>query len=106
MMYMPDALDACVQLMEADPSRLIHRNSFNIAAMSFEPTQIYEAIRRQIPDFRMHFEVNPLKQSIADSWPDSLDDTAARVEWDWKPKFDLDSMTTDMIKNLTPKLIG
>ena len=106
MMYMPDALDACVQLMEADPSRLIHRNSFNIAAMSFEPTQIYEAIRRQLPDFRMHFEVDPLKQSIADSWPDSLDDTAARVEWDWKPKFDLDSMTTDMIKNLTPKLIG
>ncbi|MBF1069370.1 MAG: NAD-dependent epimerase/dehydratase family protein, partial [Prevotellaceae bacterium] len=68
MMYMPDALNACLQLMEADPARLIHRNSFNIAAMSFEPTQIFEAIRRQLPDFKMRFEVDPLKQSIADSW--------------------------------------
>ena len=104
MMYMPDALNACVQLMEADPARLIHRNSFNIAAMSFEPTQIFEAIRRQLPDFKMRFEVDPLRQSIADSWPNSLDDTAARQEWDWKPAFDLDAMTTDMIKNLTPRL--
>ena len=106
MMYMPDALNACVQLMEADPARLIHRNSFNIAAMSFEPTQIFEAIRRQLPDFKMRFEVDPLRQSIADSWPNSLDDTAARQEWDWKPAFDLDAMTTDMIKNLTPRLKG
>ena len=104
MMYMPDALNACVQLMEADPTRLVHRNSFNIAAMSFEPTQIFEAIRRQLPDFKMRFEVDPLRQSIADSWPNSLDDTAARQEWDWKPAFDLDAMTTDMIKNLTPRL--
>ncbi len=106
MMYMPDALNACLQLMEADPARLIHRNSFNIAAMSFEPTQIFEAIRRQLPDFKMRFEVDPLKQSIADSWPNSLDDTAARLEWDWKPAFDLDAMTADMIKNLTPMLKG
>jgi len=106
MMYMPDALNACLQLMEADPARLIHRNSFNIAAMSFEPTQIFEAIRRQLPDFKMRFEVDPLKQSIADSWPNSLDDTAARQEWDWKPAFDLDAMTADMIKNLTPMLKG
>lgn len=106
MMYMPDALNACVQLMEADPARLVHRNSFNIAAMSFEPTQIFEAIRRQLPDFKMRFEVDPLRQSIADSWPNSLDDTAARQEWDWKPAFDLDAMTTDMIKNLTPRLKG
>ena len=104
MMYMPDALNACVQLMEADPTRLVHRNSFNIAAMSFEPTQIFEAIRRQLPDFKIRFEVDPLRQSIADSWPNSLDDTAARQEWDWKPAFDLDAMTTDMIKNLTPRL--
>ena len=106
MMYMPDALNACLQLMEADPARLVHRNSFNIAAMSFEPTQIFEAIRRQLPDFKMRFEVDPLKQSIADSWPNSLDDTAARQEWDWKPAFDLDAMTADMIKNLTPMLKG
>lgn len=106
MMYMPDALNACLQLMEADPARLVHRNSFNIAAMSFEPTQIFEAIRRQLPDFKMRFEVDPLRQSIADSWPNSLDDTAARQEWDWKPAFDLDAMTTDMIKNLTPRLKG
>ena len=106
MMYMPDALNACVQLMEADPARLIHRNSFNIAAMSFEPTQIFDSIRRQLPDFKMRFEVDPLKQSIADSWPNSLDDTAARLEWDWKPAFDLDAMTADMLKNLTPMLKG
>ena len=106
MMYMPDALNACVQLMEADPARLIHRNSFNIAAMSFEPTQIFDSIRRQLPDFKMRFEVDPLKQSIADSWPNSLDDTAARLEWDWKPAFDLDAMTADMLKNLTPILKG
>lgn len=104
MMYMPDALGACVQLMEADPTRLVHRNGFNIAAMSFEPEQILAAIKKRMPEFKMHYEVDPLKQGIANSWPNSLDDSAARAEWDWKPTFDLESMTDDMLLRLKEKL--
>lgn len=106
MMYMPDALDAMVQLMEADPARLVHRNSFNIAAMSFDPEEIYAAIKQQRPDFTMSYQVDALKQSIANSWPNSLDDTAAREEWGWCPKYDLTSMTTDMLEKLSKKLLG
>lgn len=106
MMYMPDALRAAVEIMEADPSRLVHRNSFNIASMSFDPEIIYNKIKEYIPDFRMEYELDPLRQSIADSWPDSLDDTCARTEWDWMPEFDLDAMSQDMIKNLRVKLLG
>lgn len=106
MMYMPDALRAAVEIMEADPSRLVHRNSFNIASMSFDPEIIYNKIKEYIPDFRMEYELDPLRQSIADSWPDSLDDSCARTEWDWKPEFDLDAMSKDMIKNLRVKLLG
>ena len=90
--------------MEADPSRLVHRNGFNIASMSFDPEEIFNVIKRHKPDFEMEYNVDPLKQSIADSWPDSLDDTCAREEWDWKPQFDLESMTVDMLKNLELKL--
>jgi len=104
MMYMPDALRAAISLMEADPSRLVHRNSFNIAAMSFAPETIYEAIRRYRPDFEMVYDVDPLKQSIADSWPDCLDDSCAREEWDWAPQYDLDAMTRDMLEKLAKKL--
>ena len=96
MMYMPDALNGSIKLMEADPSRLIHRNAFNIASMSFAPETIYEAIRREVPGFEMEYQPDPLKQSIADSWPDSMDDSCARREWDWKPEYDLESMTRDM----------
>lgn len=106
MMYMPDALRAAVEIMEADPSRLVHRNSFNIASMSFDPEIIYNKIKEYIPDFRMEYELDPLRQSIADSWPDSLDDTCARTEWDWMPEYDLDAMSQDMIKNLRVKLLG
>lgn len=104
MMYMPDALNAAISLMEADPSRLIHRNAFNIASMSFAPENIYEAIRKEIPSFEMEYVPDPLKQSIADSWPDSMDDSCARAEWDWKPEYDLESMTRDMISKLKIKL--
>lgn len=104
MMYMPDALNAAISLMEADPSRLIHRNAFNIASMSFAPENIYEAIRKEIPSFEMVYAPDPLKQSIADSWPDSMDDSCARAEWDWKPEYDLESMTRDMISKLKVKL--
>ena len=105
MMYMPDALRAAVEIMEADPSRLRHRNSFNIASMSFDPEIIYNKIREYEPDFKMVYELDPLRQHIADSWPDSLDDSCAREEWDWKPEFDLDSMTKDMLVNLRKKLL-
>ena len=106
MMYMPDALRAAVEIMEADPSRLVHRNSFNIASMSFDPEIIYNKIKEYIPDFRMEYELDPLRQSIADSWPDSLDDSCARTGWDWMPEYDLDAMSQDMIKNLRVKLLG
>ena len=101
MMYMPDALRAAIELMEVDPSKLIHRNSFNIASMSFEPDIIYNAIKKRLPDFTMEYKVDPLRQAIADSWPNSLDDTCARVEWGWKPEYDLDTMTDDMLQVLT-----
>lgn len=104
MMYMPDALRAAVEIMEADPSRLKHRNSFNIASMSFDPEEIYAKIKEYVPDFKMEYDLDPLRQGIADSWPDSLDDTCAREEWDWKPEYDLDAMTQDMLKNLRIKL--
>ncbi len=104
MMYMPDALHAAMMLMEADPSRLKHRNSFNIASMSFEPEQIFAKIREYIPSLQVRYEVDPVRQAIATSWPDSMDDSCARAEWDWKPTFDMDSMTVDMIKNLRIKL--
>ncbi len=103
MMYMPDALRAAIEIMEADPQRLIHRNSFNIASMSFDPEIIYNKIKEYIPDFRMEYELDPLRQQICDSWPNSLDDTCAREEWDWKPEYDLDAMTVDMIKHLRRK---
>jgi len=103
MMYMPDALRAAIEIMEADPSRLVHRNSFNVASMSFDPEIICNKIKEYIPDFKMTYELDSLRQSIADSWPDSLDDSCARNEWDWKPEFDLDAMSVDMIKNLKIK---
>ena len=104
MMYMPDALNAAIELMEADPSKLVHRNSFNIASMSFAPEDIYLSIRKHLPAFEMVYQVDPLKQSIADSWPDCMDDSCARQEWGWKPKYDLESMTTDMLQKLSERL--
>lgn len=100
MMYMPDALRAAVEIMEAEPSKLVHRNSFNIASMSFEPNTIYQNIRKYLPEFEMQYQVDPLRQAIAESWPNSLDDTCAREEWGWKPEYDLDAMTQDMLAKL------
>ncbi len=105
MMYMPDALRAAIEIMEANPDKLVHRNSFNIASMSFDPEIIYNKIKEYRPEFKMTYELDPLRQSIADSWPDSLDDTCAREEWGWKPEYDLDSMTRDMLVNLEKKLL-
>ena len=100
MMYMPDALRAAIEIMEADPTKLVHRNSFNIASMSFEPDTIYHQIRKYLPDFEMEYQVDPLRQAIAESWPNSLDDSCAREEWGWKPEYDLDAMTKDMLAKL------
>lgn len=104
MMYMPDALNAAISLMEADPTRLVHHNGFNVTAMSFDPEGIFEAIKKYKPNFEMVYDVDPLKQSIAQSWPDSMDDSCARAEWDWKPQYDLDAMTRDMLEKLAQKL--
>lgn len=105
MMYMPDALKAAVDIMNADPDKLVHRNAFNIASMSFDPEILRKAIEKEVPDFRMRYEVDPVRQGIADSWPDKMDDSCAREEWGWKPAFDLESMTRDMLSHLREKLV-
>lgn len=104
MMYMPDALNAIVQLMEADPSKLIHRNAFNVTAMGFDPEGLAASIKKFIPEFELDYDVDPVRQAIANTWPNSLDDTAAREEWGWSPKYDLDSMSKDMLEQLKIKL--
>ncbi len=103
MMYMPDALDACVRLMEADPSKLVHRNSFNIASMSFTPEIICAEIRKHLPGFEMDYKVDPIKENIARSWPDSMDDSCAREEWGWSPTWNLETMTVDMLEKVRAK---
>jgi len=90
--------------MNADPAKFIHRNSFNIASMSFEPEQLFAAIRKYIPSLKVRYEVDPVRQAIADSWPNKMDDTCARREWDWAPSYDLDAMVRDMIENLRKRL--
>lgn len=104
MMYMPDALNAITQLLEADSSKLIHRNAFNVTAMSFEPEEIAASIKKIIPEFEIDYDVDQARQAIANSWPNSLDDSAAREEWNWNPKYDLDAMTKDMLEKLKIKL--
>ncbi|HUV36733.1 MAG TPA: L-threonine 3-dehydrogenase [Patescibacteria group bacterium] len=105
MMYMPDAIKACIDLMEADPAALKHRNAFNVTAMSFDPEIITAEIKKHIPEFSMDYDVDPVRQSIAESWPNVMDDSCAREEWGWEPAYDLPTMTKDMIETLTPKLI-
>ena len=105
MMYMPDALHAAISLMEADPTRLIHRNGFNVAAMSFDPDMIYHSIKKHLPSFEMVYDIDPLKQAIAESWPDMMDDSCARREWDWRNKYNLPAMTKDMLEKLSARLL-
>ena len=102
MMYMPDCLKATIDLMEADSSKIKRRTSYNVAGMSFSAGQLTAEIRKHIPDFRCAYKPD-FRQKIADSWPMSLDDTAARKEWGWKPKYDLPSMTRDMIEKLSKR---
>lgn len=104
MMYMPDAIKAGIDLMEADSSKLKHRNAFNVTAMSFDPEIIAEAIRKYIPEFTMDYDVDPVKKAIAETWPNSMNDSAAREEWGWEPEYNLEAMTKDMIEVLSKKL--
>ena len=104
MMYMPDAIQALIQVAEADGERLHHHADFNVNAMSFTPADLANAIQARLPEFRIDYRIDPLRQAIADSWPNSLDDSAARSEWGWQPNFDLDAMVDDMLENLTGKL--
>ena len=104
MMYMPDAITAMIQLMEADPERLVHRNAFNITGMNCTPDELAGEIRRHIADFKITYEVDPVRQAIADSWPNSMDDSAAREEWDWAPQYDMSAMTVEMLTRLRERL--
>ncbi|MBI4118141.1 MAG: NAD-dependent epimerase/dehydratase family protein [Parcubacteria group bacterium] len=103
MIYMPDAVRAAIELMEAPETRLMHRNGFNVTAMSFTPRELALEIRNFIPTFRMTYKIDPARQAIADSWPQSLDDSAARHEWGWNHVFDLEPMVADMLNKLSAK---
>lgn len=104
MMYMPDALRAIHEILEADPDKLRYRNAYNLTAMTFDPERVYKEIKKHIPDFEMTYAIDPVKQAIAESWPDSLDDSAAREDWGWKPEYDLAKMTEHMLLALSKKL--
>jgi nucleoside-diphosphate-sugar epimerase len=104
MLYMPDALDAVIQLMEADPAKLIHRNSFNITSMSFNPRELFASIAKRIPDAVFYYNIDPVKAAISASWPNKMDDSCARAEWGWNPKWDMESMIDDMLAAIGKKL--
>lgn len=106
MMYMPDAIRAAIELMEADPARLEHRNAYNLAAVQLTPEALAAAIRHHLPGFAIDYDVDPVRQAIADSWPRRVDDAAARSEWGWRPRWDLEAMTADMIAHLTARTAG
>jgi nucleoside-diphosphate-sugar epimerase len=104
MMYMPDAIAALIGLMEADASKLIHRNSFNVTAMNFTPAELAAEIRKRIPAFEIRYEIDPVRQGIADSWPNSLDCSAAREEWGFAPQYGLGAMVDDMLSKLRARI--
>jgi nucleoside-diphosphate-sugar epimerase len=100
MMYMPDAIRATIEIMEADASRISVRTSYNISGMSFSPKEIAMEIKKHLPGFAISYEPD-YREEIAESWPQSIDDSVAQKDWGWKPKYNLSEMTTDMIRNLT-----
>ena len=101
MMYMPDAIEASIQLMEADPNRLIHRNAFNVTAMHLDPQTLADEIKKHIPNFTIEYKIDQDRESIAQSWPRTIDDSVAKKEWDWSPKYNIKSMTAEMIAELS-----
>ncbi len=103
MLYIPDALKACSQLMDADPKNLKHRNSFNVTSMSFSPKILFDAIKKRVPDATFNYNVDPIKAEIASSWPDSMDDSCAKEEWGWNPKWGLEEMVDDMLEAIRKK---
>ena len=103
MMYMPDCIKATLDLMDADSSRLRHRCTFNVGAMSFSAAELATEITRHLPDFVCSYEPD-FRQQIADSWPKTVDDDSAREEWDWRPDYDLATMTADMLRRLRARL--
>ena len=102
MMFMEDAIKATIDLMQAPSEQIKIRSAYNLAAISFTPKEIFESIKNHIPDFSITY--NPdFRQAIADSWPSSIDDSHARKDWNWKHRFDLDTMTSEMLKQLKKK---
>jgi nucleoside-diphosphate-sugar epimerase len=99
MIYMEDTIRGTIELMQAPTDKIKIRSGYNLAGMSFSPKEVYESILQEIPDFKITYKPD-FRQAIADSWPQSIDDSAARADWGWKPKYDLDSMTKDMLLNL------
>ena len=99
MMYMPDAIKATLDLMNAPREAVKIRSSYNLAGISFSPKEIFESIRKQVPGFEIKYQPD-FRQAIADSWPDSIDDSCAQADWGWKPSYDLDSMSSDILKHL------
>ncbi|HEV2481768.1 MAG TPA: NAD-dependent epimerase, partial [Puia sp.] len=99
MMYMPDAIRATIELMEAPADKLSVRTSYNVSALSFSPKDIAAEIKKHVPDFAIQYAPD-YRQHIADSWPQSIDDSVARADWNWKPEYDLSRMTRDMLENL------
>ncbi|MCP4200578.1 MAG: L-threonine 3-dehydrogenase [bacterium] len=104
MMYMPDSIKAAIEVMEADAGRLAHRNAFNVTSMNFAPEDLAAEIKKHLPEFRIEYQVDPVRQAIADSWAGAIEDSAGRREWDWRPEHDIGSMTRDMLENLERKL--
>lgn len=104
MMYMPDAIRAIIQLMEADPARLRFRNAYNVTAMSITPPELAAEIRKHVPDFAIDYHIDPVRQGIADSWPHSLDAGAAADDWGFSPRYDLAAMASDMLARLGTKI--
>jgi len=99
-MYMDDAIRATITLMDAPPEILNIRSSYNLAGISFTPTQLADEIKKAIPGFEISYAASDPRQAIADSWPKSIDDSYAQQDWGWKLEYDLASMTEDMLKNL------
>ena len=105
MLYMPDALNACTQLMDADPSMLVHRNSFNVTSMSFSPKKLFAAISKKVPGAEFSYDIDPVKAEISASWPDNMDDSCAREEWGWNPQWGMEEMIDDMLSAIKNKQI-
>lgn len=103
MMYMPDAVRAAIEVMEADPGSLEHRNAFNVTAMQLAPKDLAGVIAERVPGFEIEYDIDPVRQAIAESWPRRLDDSAAREEWGWSAEYDVQAMADDMLENLRRK---